>query len=69
MTNNLPGLIEALRSRIVSDSWIGKRSRLDIIYLKLDVKVRVGRNILAWSWVGNDGCNHVRKGGDVAHSY
>lgn len=68
MANDLPILVETLRSRIVSDSGVGKFPGLEIIDLKLDVKVCLWLNIVARGRVGNDSCDHVRKGGDVAHS-
>lgn len=68
MANDVSTSVETLRSRIVSDGWIGKFSSLEMVYLKLNVKVFVGLYILAWGRVGNDGCDHVAKGGDVAHS-
>lgn len=69
MANDIPTLVETLRSRIVSDSWIGEFPSFKVIYLKFNVKVLVGLNILAWGRVGNDGRDHFAKGGDVAHSY
>ena len=69
MANDVATLVETLRSRIVSDGGIGEFPSLEMIYLKLNVKVFIGINIIAWGRVGNNGRNHVAKGGDVAHSY
>lgn len=69
MANDLPILIETLRGGIVSDSRIGEFPSLEIVYLKLDVKVCVGRNVVTGGRAGNDGRDHIGKGGDVTHSY
>lgn len=69
MANDIATLVETLRSRIVSDGGISKFPSLEMIYLKLNVKVFIGINIIAWGRVGNDGRDHVGKGGDVAHCY
>ena len=69
MANDIAAFVELLRSRIVSDGGIREFPSLEMIYLKLNVKVFIGFYILAWGRAGDNGRNHVAKGGDVAHRY
>lgn len=66
VANNL-AVLEALRSSIVSDLRISKRSSIEVIDLDLNVKIFVGLKIISLPGTRDDRRHHIIKGGNVAH--
>lgn len=66
VSNDL-AVLEALRSSIVSDLWIGKGSSIEVVNLQLNVKIFVGLKIISLSGASDDRRHHIIKGWNVAH--
>lgn len=60
-------VLEALRSSIVSDLWIGKGSSIEVINLQLNVKIFVGLKIISLPGARDNRRHHIIKGWNVAH--
>lgn len=60
-------VLEALRSSIVSNLWIGKGSSIEVINLQLNVKIFVGLKIISLPGTRDDRRHHIIKGWNVAH--
>lgn len=60
-------VLEALRSSIVSNLWIGKGSSIKVINLQLNVKIFVGLKIISLPGTRDDCRHHIIKGWNVAH--
>lgn len=60
-------VLEALRSSIVSDLWIGKGSSIEVINLQLNVEIFVGLKIISLRGTRDNRRHHIIEGWNVAH--
>lgn len=60
-------VLEALRSSIVSNLWIGKGSSIKVINLQFNVKIFVGLKIFSLPGTRDDRRHHIIEGWNVAH--
>lgn len=62
-------VLEALRSRIISDLRIGKGSSIEVINLQLNVEIFIGLKIISLPGARDNRRHHIIEGWNVAHSY
>lgn len=62
-------VLEALRSRIISDLRIGKGSSIEVINLQLNVEIFVGLKIISRPGARDNRRHHIIEGWNVAHGY
>jgi hypothetical protein len=66
MANDI-SVVELLRRCVIGLVRIGEGARFKVVNLDVDGKVRVGCEIFARPWIGDDSRDHVGLGRDISH--
>ena len=68
MTDNLASAVELLRSGIVGSIGVGEGTGLDVLDVGAEIECLVLLNVLTGLGIGDDGGDHLGRGGDLTHN-